>query len=66
MLKSICNIMVQSTDGTTYMPCRYHQQWMPIVNIVSQYWLTPQLKDQEQFYRQYQTHGLVVLGFSCN
>ncbi|MBL6734682.1 MAG: glutathione peroxidase [Shewanellaceae bacterium] len=66
MLKSIYDIAVQSTDGTTYMLSRYQQQWMLIVNTASQCGLTPQLEELEQFYRQYQTHGLVVLGFPCD
>lgn len=66
MLASIYNIDVQTADGTSYSLSRYQDQWMLIVNTASQCGLTPQLAELEQFYRQYQTHGLVVLGFPCH
>ena len=39
---------------------------MLIVNVASRCGFTPQYKQLESWYRQYQSQGFVVLGFPCN
>lgn len=37
-----------------------------VVNTASQCGFTPQYEGLEKLYREYRTHGLVILGFPCN
>jgi glutathione peroxidase len=43
-----------------------HGKVVLIVNTASQCGFTPQYKDLERLYRQYQSRGFVVLGVPCN
>lgn len=63
---SIYDIQVTLEDGTVYSLERYKGQAMLIVNTASKCGFTPQFKELEELYKQYQEQGLVVLGFPSN
>jgi glutathione peroxidase len=65
-LAALYDIPLKAINGdvTTLRP--YHGKVMLIVNVASRCGFTPQYKELELLYRDYQHRGLVVLGFPCN
>jgi glutathione peroxidase len=65
-MQSIYDIPIQDLEGNTTNLNAYRGQVMMIVNVASRCGFTPQYKQLELWYRQYQSQGFVVLGFPCN
>lgn len=63
---SLYEIPVQTIDGKTTNLGSYQGKAMLIVNVASRCGFTPQYKDLEELYRDYQDRGLMVLGFPCD
>lgn len=53
-------------DGTTSTLERYRGKVLLLVNTASRCGLTPQYEALERIYKQYQSRGLVVIGFPAN
>jgi glutathione peroxidase len=65
-MQTIYDIPTQDIKGNTTNLDAYRGQVMLIVNVASRCGFTSQYKQLEKWYRQYQRHGFVVLGFPCN
>jgi glutathione peroxidase len=65
-MQDLYNIQVATIKGepTTLQP--YRNQVLLIVNVASQCGFTPQYKELETLYRDYQSRGFTVLGFPCD
>ncbi|MBS7578242.1 MULTISPECIES: glutathione peroxidase [unclassified Enterococcus] len=63
---SIYDIKVIAEDGTAYALDRYRGKTLVIVNTATKCGLSPQFKALEALYEQYQSRGLIVLGFPSN
>lgn len=53
-------------NGTSYSLDKYNGQPMIIVNTATKCGLAPQFKQLEKLYEQYQSKGLIILGFPSN
>ncbi|MDT0690862.1 glutathione peroxidase [Salegentibacter sp. F188] len=56
----------ETITGETISMDRYKGKTVVIVNTASKCGLTPQYEGLETLYQQYESQGLVVLGFPCN
>lgn len=65
-MKSIYDIPVKTIDGKPATLGDYKGKVLLIVNVASQCGYTPQYEGLEKIYKQYQSKGLVVLGFPAN
>ena len=65
-MKSIYDIPLKTIDGKPATLAEYKGKVLLIVNVASQCGYTPQYEGLEKVYEQYQSKGLVVLGFPAN
>lgn len=65
-MDSIYELPIVDMRGDVENLKKYQGQVMLVVNVASRCGFTPQYKQLETWYRQYQAKGLVVLGFPCN
>lgn len=65
-MKSIYDIPVKTIDGKPATLGDYKGKVLLVVNVASQCGYTPQYEGLEKIYKQYQSKGLVVLGFPAN
>lgn len=65
-MTSVCDFTVNGPDGKPVDLARYRGKVLLIVNVASQCGFTPQYRELQQLYQQYQERGLEVLGFPCN
>lgn len=65
-MTSIYDIPVKTIDGKPTTLAEYKGKVLLIVNVASQCGYTPQYEGLEKIYEQYQSKGLVVLGFPAN
>ncbi len=63
---SVYDFTVTLENGTTYSLDKYKGQPMIIVNTATKCGLAPQFKQLEELYEQYQSKGLIILGFPSN
>lgn len=63
---ALYDIPIQTITGETTTLKPYQGNVMLIVNVASRCGFTPQYKELETVYRDYQHKGLVVLGFPCD
>ena len=66
VLASLYDIPLQTINGETTTLKPYFGKVMLIVNVASRCGFTPQYAELEALYRDYQDHGLVILGFPCD
>jgi glutathione peroxidase len=66
MNSKLYDFKVRHIDGKEATLGEHKGSVMLIVNVASKCGLTPQYADLEKLYEQYQTRGLVVLGFPAN
>ena len=66
MNQSIYDFSAQHLNGDQLQLDTYRGNILLIVNTASQCGFTPQYAGLETLYRQFQSKGLVVLGFPCN
>ena len=64
--KTFYDIKVHTLDGKPASLSQYRGQVVLVVNVASECGYTPQYEGLEKLYQQYQSKGLVVLGFPCN
>jgi len=65
-MTSIYDIPLKTIDGKPATLGQYKGKVLLIVNVASQCGYTPQYEGLEKIYKQYQSKGLVVLGFPAN
>lgn len=65
-MKSIYDIPLKTIDGKPTTLGAYKGKVLLIVNVASQCGYTPQYEGLQKIYQQYQSQGLVVLGFPAN
>lgn len=65
-VKTFYDFVMTSIDGKPVSMRKYRGKAALVVNVASRCGLTPQYKGLEALYKQYQTKGLVVLGFPAN
>ncbi|MEP7339139.1 MAG: glutathione peroxidase [Acidobacteriota bacterium] len=65
-MKSIYDIPLKTIDGKPATLGDYKGKVLLIVNVASQCGYTPQYEGLEKIYKQYQSKGLIVLGFPAN
>lgn len=65
MSKSVYEYSVKNIDGQEVNLSQYKDKVLLIVNVASKCGFTPQYKDLEQLFQEYQGE-VVVLGFPCN
>lgn len=65
-MNSIYDIPLKTIDGKPATLGDYKGKVLLIVNVASQCGYTPQYEGLERIYEQYQSKGLVVLGFPAN
>ena len=65
-LTALYDIPLKTINGDAITLRPYHGKVMLIVNVASRCGFTPQYKELEQLYRDYQSRGFVVLGFPCD
>lgn len=65
-MKSIYDIPLKTIDGKSATLGDYKGKTLLIVNVASQCGYTPQYEGLQKIYQQYQSQGLVVLGFPAN
>lgn len=66
VMKSIYDIPLKTIDGKPATLGEYKGKVLLIVNVASQCGYTPQYEGLQKIYQQYQSQGLVVLGFPAN
>ena len=66
MSTHLFDIPLRRLEGDSATLDAYRGKVMLIVNVASQCGLTPQYAGLEKLFEQYETRGLVVLGFPCN
>ncbi len=65
-MSSIYDFNVLSANGETVPLRNYEGKVVVIVNVASKCGFTPQYKDLQELYEQYQEQGLEILGFPSN
>lgn len=65
-MSSIYELSALTLDGDTKSLAEYKGKVMLIVNTASKCGFTPQYSGLEKLYRDYQSKGVVVLGFPCD
>lgn len=65
-MTTVYQFHAQSLAGSPVDLQQYRGKVLLIANTASACGFTPQYKELERLYRQYQERGLVVLGFPCN
>ncbi|STP28503.1 glutathione peroxidase [Enterococcus durans] len=63
---SIYDFTATLENGTSYSLDKYKGHPMIIVNTATKCGLAPQFKQLEELYEQYQSKGLIILGFPSN
>lgn len=66
VMKSIYDIPLKTINGKPATLGEYKGKVLLIVNVASQCGYTPQYEGLQKIYQQYQSQGLVVLGFPAN
>lgn len=64
--KTIYGFTMNDIDGKPVSLSAYKGKVVLIVNVASECGLTPQYKDLQELYSNYQSKGLVILGFPAN
>lgn len=64
--KTIYGFTMNDIDGKPVALSAYKGKVVLIVNVASECGLTPQYKDLQELYTNYQSKGLVILGFPAN
>lgn len=65
-MTNISDITVKTIDGAEKSLGDYKGKVLLIVNVASQWGLTPQYSGLEDLYKTFKDEGLAVLGFPCN
>ena len=66
MSKNIYDLKAKDINGETISLSQYKGKTLLIVNVASKCGFTPQYKELEEIYREYQAQGLEILAFPCN
>ncbi len=66
VMKSIYDVSLKTIDGKPTTLGEYKGKVLLIVNVASQCGYTPQYEGLQKIHQQYQSQGLVVLGFPAN
>jgi glutathione peroxidase len=66
MSKTIYDFEAKNIKGETVSLNQYKGKTLLIVNVASKCGFTPQYKDLEEIYREYNSKGLEILAFPCN
>lgn len=65
-MTTIYDFQAKMLEGEQKKFSEYQGKVLLIVNTASQCGLTPQFEGLEQLYQDYQSKGLIILGFPCN
>ena len=65
-MTTIYDFQAEMLEGKQKNFSEYQGKVLLIVNTASQCGLTPQFEGLEQLYQDYQSKGLIILGFPCN
>lgn len=65
-MTTIYDFQAEMLEGEQKNFSEYQGKVLLIVNTASQCGLTPQFEGLEQLYQDYQSKGLIILGFPCN
>ena len=65
-MTTIYDFQAELLEGEQKNFSEYQGKVLLIVNTASQCGLTPQFEGLEQLYQDYQSKGLIILGFPCN
>lgn len=63
---TLFDIDIETIDGKKTTLTSYRGKMMLIVNVASRCGFTPQYTELQKLYEEYESKGLVVLGFPCN
>ncbi len=65
-MSTIYDFTAERMDGTAQEFSEYKGKILLIVNTASKCGFTPQFEGLEALHKQYESQGLVVIGFPCN